>query len=92
MYLVLRVYLPGTPSIPIRYSWYTYHTLTAWQSFAVKQGAFCRNSDGVMVVRVKIFTLTLTLTIETPINRAFQANCEGVRVKKEKNFFINFLI
>ena len=28
------------------------------------------------------FTLTLTLTTETPINRAFQANCEGVRVRK----------
>ena len=27
--MVLRVYLSGTPSIPIRYSWYTYHTLTA---------------------------------------------------------------
>ena len=34
------------------------------------------------------FTLTLTLTTETPINRAFQANCEGVRVEKEKSFFI----
>ena len=33
------------------------------------------------------FTLTLTLTTETPINRAFQANCEGVRVEKEKSFF-----
>ena len=31
------------------------------------------------------FTLTLTLTTETPINRAFQANCEGVRVEKEKS-------
>ena len=41
-----------------------------------------------MVVRVKIFTLTLTLTIETPINRAFYQESEGVRVKKEKNFFI----
>ena len=27
-------------------------------------------------------TLTLTLTTETPINRAFQADCEGVRVIK----------
>ena len=33
------------------------------------------------------FTLTLTLTTETTINRAFQAESEGVRVKKEKNFF-----
>ena len=33
-------------------------------------------------------TLTLTLTTETPINRAFQTNCEGVRVEKEKKFFI----
>ena len=32
-------------------------------------------------------TLTFTLTIETPINRAFQPDCEGVRVKK-KIFFI----
>ena len=27
-------------------------------------------------------TLTLALTTETPINRAFQAYCEGVRVTK----------
>ncbi len=25
-------------------------------------------------------------TTKTPINRAFQTNCEGVRVEKEKNF------
>ena len=31
-------------------------------------------------------TLTLALTTETPINRAFQTNCEGVRVEKEKSF------
>ena len=30
------------------------------------------------------FTLTLTLTTETPINRAFQTKSDGVRVKKEK--------
>ena len=36
------------------------------------------------------FTLTLTLTTETPINRAFQADCEGVRVKKEKKVFLFF--
>ena len=35
----------------------------------------------------KTFTLTLALTTETPINRAFQAECEGVRAKKEKSFF-----
>ena len=33
-------------------------------------------------------TLTPTLTTESPINRAFQAESEGVRVKKEKLFFI----
>ena len=38
------------------------------------------------------FTLTLTLTTETTINRAFQAKSEGVRVKKEKNFFYLFFI
>ena len=27
-------------------------------------------------------TLTLTLTTETPINRVFQPDCEGVRVRK----------
>ena len=32
--------------------------------------------------------LTSTLTTESPINRAFQAESEGVRVKKEKLFFI----
>ena len=32
------------------------------------------------------FTLTLTLTLETPTNRAFQPYCEGVRVEKEKNY------
>ena len=35
----------------------------------------------------KYSTLTPTLTTESPINRAFQANCEGVRVEKEKKFF-----
>ena len=34
------------------------------------------------------FTLTLALTLETPINRAFQAESEGVRAKKEKSFFL----
>ena len=34
------------------------------------------------------FALTLALTTETPINRAFQTNCEGVRAKKEKKFFL----
>ena len=33
------------------------------------------------------FTLTLALTTETPINRAFQAESEGVRVEKEKKYF-----
>ena len=33
-------------------------------------------------------TLTLTLTIETPINRAFQPDYEGVRVKKKNFLFI----
>ena len=37
---------------------------------------------------LSFFTITPTLTTETPINRAFQANCEGVRVEKEKSFFI----
>lgn len=32
-------------------------------------------------------TLTPTLTTESPINRAFQTICEGVRVEKEKKFF-----
>ena len=32
-------------------------------------------------------TLTPTLTTKTPINRAFQTSCEGVRVEKE-NFFL----
>ena len=36
----------------------------------------------------KYSALTPTLTTETPINRAFQANCEGVRVEKEKKFFL----
>ena len=31
--------------------------------------------------------LTFTLTLETPINRAFQTESEGVRVRKEKNYF-----
>ena len=37
-----------------------------------------------------MFALTLALTTETPINRAFQAESEGVRVKKEKKFFFIF--
>ena len=36
----------------------------------------------------KSFALTLTLTTETPINRAFQAKSEGVREKKEKKVFL----
>lgn len=38
--------------------------------------------------KVSCFTLTPTLTTDPPINRAFQTNCEGVRVEKEKSFFI----
>lgn len=34
---------------------------------------------------------TPTLTTESPINRAFQANCEGVRVEKEKLFLLKYL-
>ena len=34
------------------------------------------------------FALTLALTTETPINRAFLTKSEGVRAKKEKNFFL----
>ena len=37
-------------------------------------------------------TLTLTLTTETPINRAFQAICEGVRVRKEKLFLLKYSV
>ena len=33
------------------------------------------------------FTLTLTLTTETPINRAFQAKCESERVNKEEKLY-----
>ena len=46
----------------------------------------CFQTDGKC--ESKYFTLTPTLTTETPINRAFQANCEGVRVEKEKKFFL----
>ena len=48
----------------------------------------CFQADGKC--EGKYFTLTPTLTTETPINRAFQANCEGVRVEKEKKFFLFF--
>ena len=58
----------------------------------------CRKSRGVRVrgcegrcegkCEGKSLALTLTLTLETPINRAFQPKSEGVRVKKEKNFFL----
>ena len=34
------------------------------------------------------FALTLTLTTETPINRALQPYCEGVRVKEKKLFLL----
>ena len=37
------------------------------------------------------FALTLTLTTETPINRAFQTESEGVRVEKEKKIFLFFI-
>ena len=37
-------------------------------------------------------TLTPTLTTESPINRAFQANCEGVRVEKEKLFLLKYSV
>ena len=36
----------------------------------------------------KYSTLTPTLTTETPINRAFQTICEGVRVEKIKIIFL----
>ena len=39
----------------------------------------------------KTFALTLTLTTEAPINRAFQAKSEGVRVKNKKKLFFFIL-
>ena len=48
----------------------------------------CFQADGKC--EGKYFTLTPTLTTESPINRAFQTNCEGVRVEKEKKFFLFF--
>ncbi len=38
----------------------------------------------ILIIRERFlfFTLTLTLTTEAPINRAFQADCEGVRATK----------
>ena len=39
----------------------------------------------------KTFALTLTLTTEPPINRAFQPESEGVRVKNKKKLFFRFL-
>ena len=38
----------------------------------------------------KTFALTLTLTTEPPINRAFQPESEGVRVKNKKKLFFVF--
>ena len=48
----------------------------------------CFQTDGKC--EGKYSALTPTLTTESPINRAFQANCEGVRVEKEKKFFLFF--
>ena len=43
---------------------------------------------GVRVsVRGESLPSPLTLTTETPINRAFQEESEGMRVEKEKKFF-----
>ena len=38
----------------------------------------------ILIIRERFlfFTLTLTLTTEAPINRAFQPYCEGVRATK----------
>ena len=46
----------------------------------------CFQTDGKC--EGKYSALTPTLTTESPINRAFQANCEGVRVEKGKSFFL----
>ena len=52
----------------------------------IQQAGFSAGS--VRAVRVKTLALTLALTTETPINRAFQTKSEGVRAKKEKKFFL----
>ena len=44
---------------------------------------------GVRVsVRGESLPSPLTLTTETPINRAFQEESEGMRVEKEKKFWL----
>ena len=46
----------------------------------------CFQTDGKC--EGKYSALTPALTTEAPINRAFQTDCEGVRVEKEKKFFL----
>ena len=54
----------------------------------IQQAGFSAGS--VRAVRVKTLALTLALTTETPINRAFQTESEGVRVKNKKKLFFYF--
>jgi hypothetical protein len=49
----------------------------------------CFQADGKC--EGKYFTLTPTLTTETSINRAFQTDCECVRVEK-KTFLLKYSV
>ena len=42
-------------------------------------------------VRVSVRIKKTTLTLETPINRAFQTKSEGVRAKMQKKTFFSIL-
>ena len=95
-YDILSVYLCCTIGIAMLYLWYQ-DALLFWYRFF---NLFTGNIKVNLVTKCskihlwgcegrcegREFTLTLTLTTETPINRAFQADCEGVRVRKKKFF------
>ena len=44
MYLVLRVYLSGTPSIPVWYSEYAYQILLVYLSYSDGMTIVCRQA------------------------------------------------
>ena len=70
-----------------RVGWFSIAILAVYRCYTtrktiVNSSFFILHSPFFILHSIYPHTLTLTLTTETPINRAFQPDCEGVRVRK----------
>ena len=70
-----------------RVGWFSIAILAVYRCYTtqktiVNSSFFILHSSFSILHSIYPHTLTLTLTTETPINMAFQPDCEGVRVRK----------